>query len=273
MRPRRRDDQHPQDGRPSGQGADGVQAGVVGPVHVVGEDRDRARRGQALCLGDRGADGVGLGPPAGVGEQGADQREVTPPVGLVGARCRARGSPDVAAPRSPGAAGCSCRCRPGRQGARTRRGPARRHRRPRTAQRSPPIAPPRPAPRDRSVPAGGSPAMPGDEVSHEQRHHAVRPYAPGQPASSVRARKLMADRTGRALHALVTFGSLAERPRRVREMGEPHGCEPTQVRQRVPRHTSPIAPDHAADDVTRAVPPTPGRSRRDIRFRRCRAAS
>ena len=182
MRPRRRDDQHPQHGRPSGESANRVQAGVVGPMDVVGEDRYRARRGQAFDLGDRGADGVGLDPPAGVGKQGAYQREVTPPVGLIRGTRPARGRPDVAAPASRGAAGCSCRYRPDRRGARTLRDHVTPRRRPPTGHQSPPIAPPGPAPRPPRAPrcyppgparrrATRSETTPSDRTDLRHRRH------------------------------------------------------------------------------------------------------
>ncbi len=96
----------------------------------------------------------------------------------------------------------------------------------------------------------------------------LRRYGPAPPASSVRVRKPMADRTGRRCMPSLGSGVLAERPRRVREMGRAARlrADAPPAGGAVPEAHVPIAPDHAADDVTQAVSPTSGRSRRDIRL-------
>jgi hypothetical protein len=77
------EEQDPQGSGTDGEGPKPVQALVVGPVDVVGDERQRPGGRQSLGGRHDGTDRVGIRVTVDLREKGADQRQAPPAVGLV----------------------------------------------------------------------------------------------------------------------------------------------------------------------------------------------
>ena len=77
------EEEDPQGSGPDGEGTEPVQALVVGPVDVVGDERQGPGRRQSLSRRNRGTERVGIGVAVELREQAPDQRQAPAPIRLV----------------------------------------------------------------------------------------------------------------------------------------------------------------------------------------------
>ena len=83
VRPGRRDEQHADLAGASGDGGEHVEAGLVGPVHVVDQEYERTGRGEPVDRGQSGRDVVAVGRSAHVRQELCDDGERPPMVAVV----------------------------------------------------------------------------------------------------------------------------------------------------------------------------------------------